>query len=237
MTPPQLRIVPHQAEDRSQTELDAVIDRARDAITAAIAALDDLVGVDALNGRDGDTLMGLYDRCKDLTAALDTALSTLGSRINQWIWSHGTRRGVGGPVAQLAGRWFQARLTGTSSSLKVPEQVALGHAIFERATNEAIRLAGMDPADNNDPHVVQLRLFGSILDGLIVGRNQTPPAARLVPMKKTLAAGLVDTETGEITPTPDGQIRWALNVANYETPTAGVRARTFTAVEAPEENS
>lgn len=231
--PPLMQLVP---EEPAAPEVDhqAVLAKARRLVAETVCALDDVIGLDALDGLDGAEMLALHSQAGDLSATLATLTSVLADRLNQWIWAHGKRSGPGGAVAEIAGQSFQATMVGgPGKSLKVPEQVALGHAIFERAVTETIRGIGLDPDDDADPEVLSLKTFGSCLDAMIVGRGSLPAAARLSPMRKVLAGGLVDPETGEILRPPEGQIRWALDVSNYETPTSGVRRRSFSKVAAP----
>lgn len=237
MTQPHLRVVSEQPVQPplplDGPDREALVEAAQGTLGAAISALDDVLGLDALDELTGEDLLALHDRAADAMATLQTVMSVLADRINKYIWATGRKPPRGGAVATIAGAAYQATMTGgPGRSLKVPEQVSLGHAIFEKAINATIENVGLDPTDQDDEEVSRLRIFGSILDALIVGNGQHPGAARLTPMKRILAAGLVDRETGEITQAPEGQIRWGLDVANYETPTTTLRRRSFARVNA-----
>lgn len=223
-----LKIVPDQEKRNPAAVTDLVVT----GMEKTGRVLDDTLGLGLIDDLTGPQLVAFHNAIKDLIATATTIVTAVENRMNQWLWRNGDREGPGGPTAEINGVTYQATMAGgPSQSLKAAEKVALGHAIFERAINEAIRGAGLDPANHDDPQVNQLRIFGSVLDALIVGRGNIPPAARLDPLRTTLAAGLVDPATGEIAPTPDGGIRWALNVANYETPAAGTRRRSFARID------
>jgi hypothetical protein len=191
----------------------------RPALTAAVyevldvaLPLDELAADGHADALNGDELIELRDRLAEIASVVASAQAAVDTAANGWVWKHGyvPDGRHKSKVCQMGGQWWKAALTGSSSSLKKADKLAIWRRASEVLAARLVDMSGGTPGDSID---TQVRLILSVACEEL-GRAFTPD-----PQAKVLGAGL----GGE----PVDGVPWGIRTSDFYTPSTGARRKTI----------